>query len=140
MRGARSRIEAAQAAAEAARLRAEQAQAEADRLREQLAQLRADGARRRELIERLQRSRRAEREWNQELRTQLQRVHAARGALAEDADVSELVLRATIQLTDAEKGLLLARTDSDSDGDRRAPATRRPRTRRSRTWSRFPCT
>jgi HD-GYP domain-containing protein (c-di-GMP phosphodiesterase class II)/GGDEF domain-containing protein len=103
VRGARRRAEQAEAALE-------RAVAERDGLRREL-------VRRRDLIERLQRSRRVERDWNQELRDQLQRAHAARGALAERADVRDLVLQAAIQLVEAEKGLLLSREDVDSDGD-----------------------
>ena len=86
-------------------------------LRQELSRREKDLVRRRELIERLQRSRRAERDWNRELRDQLQRAHAARGALADHADVRELVLRATIELVGAQKGLLLSREDDDDDGD-----------------------
>jgi HD-GYP domain-containing protein (c-di-GMP phosphodiesterase class II)/GGDEF domain-containing protein len=103
VRGARERAERAEAALERANI-------ERDRLRKELLH-------RRDLIERLQRWRRVERDWNQELRDQLQRAHGARGALAEGADVRDLVLRAAIQLVEAEKGLLLSREDSDSDGD-----------------------
>jgi HD-GYP domain-containing protein (c-di-GMP phosphodiesterase class II) len=90
--------------------RLEKARGERDRLRREL-------TRRRELIERLQRLWRAERDWNQELRDQLQRAHATHGSLAEHADVRDLVLRAAIELVGAEKGLLLSREDVDSDGD-----------------------
>jgi len=55
-----------------------------------------------------------------ELRAQLEHAHRA-GASPGDADGDEdardLVLRAAIALVDAEKGLLLSRTDSDRDGD-----------------------
>jgi HD-GYP domain-containing protein (c-di-GMP phosphodiesterase class II)/GGDEF domain-containing protein len=108
------RAAAAQAAAEQQRGRA---LAESDRLRQELSRREKELVRRRELIERLQRSRRAERDWNHELRNQLQRAHAARWALADDADVRELVLHATIELVGAEKGLLLSRQDEDADGD-----------------------
>jgi HD-GYP domain-containing protein (c-di-GMP phosphodiesterase class II)/GGDEF domain-containing protein len=104
------RVRTAEAEQKAAAERVEHARAEVKRLRQQL-------GRQRELIERLQRSRRAERDWNQELRDQLQRVHAARGPLADAEDVRELVLRAAIELVAAEKGLLLSREDADSDGD-----------------------
>ena len=111
------RAAAAQAATHAAEQQLGRAIAERDRARQELARRDKDLVRRRELIERLQRSRRAERDWNRELRDQLQRAHAARGALTEDADVRELVLHATIELVGAEKGLLLSREDDDADGD-----------------------
>lgn len=113
----RRRLAAAQAAVDAADEQRARALAERDRLQQELSRREQDLVRRRELIERLQRSRRAEHDWNRELRDQLQRAHAARGALADDTDVRELVLRATIELVDAQKGLLLSRADDDADGD-----------------------
>ena len=117
LRRARERAAAAEAVADAARQRLGHALAERDRLRQEVSRQEKDLGRRRELIGRLERSRRAERDWNRELRDQLQRAHAARGALAEHADVRELVLRAAIQLVGAQKGLLLSRADEDADGD-----------------------
>ncbi len=114
------------ALAERERLREETAEAhkreqvalaERDRLRGTLARREVDLAHRGRLIERLQRSRRAEREWNHELRVQLQRAQVSRGVLAEGADVRELVLEAAIKLVGAQKGLLLSRADADADGD-----------------------
>jgi HD-GYP domain-containing protein (c-di-GMP phosphodiesterase class II) len=102
--------ERAEARLSTAEERLEHARTEAARLRREL-------TRRRELIERLQRLRRSERDWNQELRDQLHRAHAAAGALAEHADVRDLVLRAAMELVGADKGLLLSREDLDSDGD-----------------------
>ena len=58
------------------------------------------------VLRRLRDSWQAEREWSRELRRQLQELHdrsSGRG------DVLELVLRAAIQLVDAEKELLLTR-------------------------------
>ena len=66
------------------------------------------------VLRRLRDSWQAEREWSRELRRQLQELHdrsSGRG------DVLELVLRAAIQLVNAEKGLLLTREDEDADGD-----------------------
>jgi HD-GYP domain-containing protein (c-di-GMP phosphodiesterase class II) len=115
------------------------AEAERERLAEQLATARegqGDAGRlrdqlrhERELLGRLRQSWRAEREWNRELRGQIQRLYAERCALVADehdreydgghpADsVSALILRAAIQLVEAEKGLLLSRTDADGDGE-----------------------
>ncbi len=72
----------------------------------------------RELGRRLQASRQAEREWNRELRGQIQRLADTRGGDedGEHGDVRDLVLRTAIQLVEAQKGLLLSRTDADGDG------------------------
>lgn len=107
------RLRAARAAAEQ---RLAGALAERDRLRLELRRREVELVRRREFIERLQRSRRAERDFNLELRTQLQREHAARGALGDSGDPRELILRAAIKLVEAEKGLLLSRREADEDG------------------------
>lgn len=101
----------------AAHKREQFALAESDRLRRVLARREADLTHHGQLIGRLQRSRRAEREWNHELRVQLQRAQVSRGVLSESADVRELVLEAAIKLVGAEKGLLLSREDLDADGD-----------------------
>lgn len=114
---AEARAGAARTDLDAAEARAEHAVAECERLRQELDRRQADLLRRRQLIERLHRSRRAERDWNQELRLQLGRAQTSRGALAEDADVREHILRAAIELVEADKGLLLSRDDGDSDGD-----------------------
>jgi len=108
------RVRALLRASEAAQVEGEQ---ERGRLLERLRARDAELVGRRELIERLHRARRAEREFNDELRDQLQRVNAVAGPLGEEEDVRELVLRAAIGLLDAEKGLLLSRTDGDHDGD-----------------------
>jgi HD-GYP domain-containing protein (c-di-GMP phosphodiesterase class II) len=89
-----------------------------DRLQGQLERSQVELRRRRELVERLTRARRAEREFNLELREQLEHAHRTGGSPGDaDEDVRELVLRAAIALVGAEKGLLLARTDADRDGD-----------------------
>jgi HD-GYP domain-containing protein (c-di-GMP phosphodiesterase class II) len=94
----------------------DEASHERDLLREELRRREVELLRRHELIERLQRGRRAEREWNRELSVQLQREHGARGRLVEQTDARDLVLRAAIELVEAEKGLLLSRRDADGDG------------------------
>jgi HD-GYP domain-containing protein (c-di-GMP phosphodiesterase class II) len=66
------------------------------------------------VLRRLRNSWQAEREWSRELRRQLQELH---GRSSDRSDVTELVLRAAIQLVNAEKGLLLTREDDDGDGD-----------------------
>jgi HD-GYP domain-containing protein (c-di-GMP phosphodiesterase class II) len=73
-----------------------------------------------ELLRRLRQSLQAEREWNRELRAQVQRLHARRGMLEDgggDDDVHTLILRAAIELVEAEKGLLISRADEDEDGE-----------------------
>lgn len=57
-----------------------------------------------------------ERHWGRELRSQVVAMHQARSALAPRDDLRSLVLRVALDLTDAPKGLLLARTDADGDG------------------------
>jgi HD-GYP domain-containing protein (c-di-GMP phosphodiesterase class II) len=89
---------------------------ERDRLHDALRKRETELVRRRELIERLQRSRRAERDWNSELRAQLQREHESRDGPEEGGDARDLILRAAIKLVEAEKGLLLSRADEDADG------------------------
>ncbi len=71
-------------------------------------------AQERVLLRRLRDSWRAEREWSRELRGQLQDLH---GRSSGRGDVLELVLKASIQLVNAQKGLLLAKDDDDGDGD-----------------------
>ena len=74
--------------------------------------------RQRELTQRLGRSRRAEREWNRELRGQIQRLYDTRRTPDPDApgDVRDLVLQTAIKLVEAQKGMLLSREDADGDG------------------------
>jgi HD-GYP domain-containing protein (c-di-GMP phosphodiesterase class II) len=73
----------------------------------------------RELTRRLGQSRRAEREWNSELRGQIQRLYDTRRTPDPDApgDVRELVLQTAIRLVEAPKGMLLSRQDADGDGE-----------------------
>jgi GGDEF domain-containing protein len=66
------------------------------------------------VLRRLRNAWESEREWSRELRRQLQALH---GRSSDRGDVIELVLKAAIQLVDAEKGLLLTRADEDGDGD-----------------------
>ena len=113
---AHATLEIAQAHAAAERREREHAE-ERKRLERELRRREHALQRERELAARLQQSRRAEREWNRELRAQLQRVSEQRGVLAHDGDVRELVLVAAIRLLGAEKGLLLSREDKDRDGD-----------------------
>lgn len=65
---------------------------------------------------RVERARRAEREWARELREQVLALHRRHEALGDTDDIRELVLRVAIELVGAEKGLLLSRGDRDHDG------------------------
>jgi HD-GYP domain-containing protein (c-di-GMP phosphodiesterase class II) len=105
-----------EALGERAARQAEEKRVECERLREALRRAEDAGARQRQLLGRLERSRRAEREWNRELRAQLQRLYESPGRLAGRGDVGALVLEAAMRLVDAEKGMLLSRADADGDG------------------------
>ena len=65
---------------------------------------------------RMSRAREAERSWSRELREQVSRLYAQRGALGDTGDIRELVLRVAMELLDASKGLLLSASDDDDDG------------------------
>ena len=73
--------------------------------------------RERHMIGRLERARKAEREWNRELREQVLHLHRDRGTLGDHDDIRDLVLRVALQLLDAEKGLLISHQDGDGDGE-----------------------
>ncbi len=100
------------ALAESERLRADRASE-----RKQLDQVRQALAHHQDLLQRVRRSWRAEREWSTELRGQIQHLYDTRGVLGEESDVRALVLEAAIKLTESEKGLLMSRGDADGDGD-----------------------
>jgi HD-GYP domain-containing protein (c-di-GMP phosphodiesterase class II) len=65
---------------------------------------------------RLERARRAEREWTRELRDQVLALHRRQGAVDDTDDLGELVLRIAMELVGAAKGLLLSKSDRDGDG------------------------
>ena len=104
-----------EALADRAAQQAERDRHERERLQRALRRAEETGAQQRVLLRRLEQSRRAEREWNRELRAQLQDMYESSRRLADD-DVRALVLRAAIQLVEAEKGILLSREDADGDG------------------------
>ncbi|HYP47727.1 MAG TPA: HD domain-containing phosphohydrolase, partial [Thermoleophilaceae bacterium] len=66
---------------------------------------------------RVERARKAEKEWARELRDQIMHLHTQRGVLGYTGDVRELVLQVAITQTQSEKGVLLAREDLDKDGN-----------------------
>jgi diguanylate cyclase (GGDEF)-like protein len=82
----------------------------ASRLGQQLAKEQARAAA-------LERRHRVEREWIRELRSRVAEYQHQRGVLGGEEDLPALVLRTTMSLLGAEKGLLLSRTDADGDGD-----------------------
>jgi GGDEF domain-containing protein len=111
-----------QRALDAARREAdvERAAAADDRRRheQELERMRGLATRQQELLARLQQSWRAEREWNRELRGRIARQDPTPGPLdGKGEDVRALVLKAAIELTESERGLLLSREDADDDGE-----------------------
>lgn len=95
---------------------AERQRDERERVRQALRRAEETAAQQRVLLRRFEQSRRAEREWNRELRGQLQQMYESPRGLAGRDDVHALVLHAAIQLVEAEKGILLSREDADGDG------------------------
>jgi diguanylate cyclase (GGDEF)-like protein len=69
--------------------------------------------REREAHARSERGRRLEREWNRELREQVMHLHHERGVLGDTSDIRALVLHIAVTLLDAEKGMLLQRSESN---------------------------
>jgi diguanylate cyclase (GGDEF)-like protein len=82
-------------------------------LRRELDDERSRLTREREMRLRTERARRAEREWARELRGQVLHMYRSNGS---NGDVRELVLEVAIQLSGAERGLLLSQEDKDGDG------------------------
>jgi HD-GYP domain-containing protein (c-di-GMP phosphodiesterase class II) len=105
----RRRTNEAERQADEAERRAEDREREAREMRE-----RADHERNARL--RAESARRAEREWNRELRTQIVRLHNQHGALGDWDDIRALVLHIAVTLLEAEKGMLFSRGDEDRDG------------------------
>ena len=93
-------------------------QADRERLEAHVRRLEAAQRNVTDLLRRLRRSFESEREWNRELRAQLQRLQVGHGMLDDrEEDLHALILRAAIELVEAEKGLLISRSDDDADGD-----------------------
>lgn len=97
----RSELREAQAAAEAAREEVRESERRRARLERSH---REDLAQREGLI----RAWRSEREWNRELRSQISRIQGSRGLLGRHDDVRRAVLELTMDLVDAEKGVLMS--------------------------------
>lgn len=90
----------ARAAAETAQQRVREAEAERDRLQRERDEERAQR-------ERIERARDQASDWNRKLGAQVARMQHERGALGRH-DVREMVLELTMQLAEAEKGILLS--------------------------------
>jgi HD-GYP domain-containing protein (c-di-GMP phosphodiesterase class II) len=110
------RAKTCEARLERAREELERTRAEQERLRGELRGAQAAARRQRDVLHRVAQSRQAEREWNRELRTQLQRLYESPRRAPGREDVAGLILRAAIELVGAEKGMLLSREDADADG------------------------
>jgi len=113
---ARRQSQSAQASEAEARRQSQSAQASEAEAREQAAQQQREADEHRRGVARAVAALDRERHWSRELRSQVVAMHQARGALASRDDLRSLVLRVALDLTDAPKGLLLARTDGDGDG------------------------
>ena len=75
-----------------------------------------EAERARQALELVERSRRATRDWADELRGQLHRLQHQRGTLGSAEDTPALVLRVALDLMEADRGILLRRVDADGDG------------------------
>jgi diguanylate cyclase (GGDEF)-like protein len=102
-------------AARAKQVELEKAESEAElrKIKGRLEAQRTEITRERQLRLRTERARQAEREWSRELREQVVNMYRSRGP---SGDVHELVLEIAIQLSGAEKGMLLSQHDGDGDG------------------------
>jgi HD-GYP domain-containing protein (c-di-GMP phosphodiesterase class II) len=110
--GARAiRLERARAQGEIERQAAER-----QRLRRELQRAEEAVRVQRDVLRQVERSRRAEREWSRELRTQLQQMYASPHRRAGRRDVVLLILQTAIELVGADRGMLLSREDGDGDG------------------------
>jgi HD-GYP domain-containing protein (c-di-GMP phosphodiesterase class II) len=86
------------------------------RLREQIAAREEEVATAKDRANRFSRRDEREREVNRQLRRQIADLQAQHGPLGDWQDIRTLVLRMTMSLVEADKGMLLSR-DSDGDGD-----------------------
>src|SRR5215218_1324298 len=111
----RAELRAAAAIAAAERAHAEYAR-DRERLERQVKRLERERTQQLELIQRVRQSWQAEREWNRELRGQVQRLGSEHGMFGDGEDARALVLRAAIERVEAGKGVLVSRHDADGDG------------------------
>nr|MBA2557425.1 hypothetical protein [Chloroflexota bacterium] len=84
--------------------------------RSELETARAEVAEEQARRRRMEDARRSEIEWISRLRQEVLEREAMRGVLGDPADMPSLVLRMAMSLLEADKGLLLSRTDEDADG------------------------
>jgi diguanylate cyclase (GGDEF)-like protein len=96
---------------ESARGEAEQNEQELERTQSRLSETEQRLERERQALARTERARKLEREWNRELRDQVLRMHHERGMLGQTDDIRALVMHIAVTLLEAEKGMLLQRTD-----------------------------
>ena len=115
----RSQGESKQAHEEAEEQResAERAEREAAERRETLQEREQELARARAQAARANELRQLERDWNRELRSKVIGLQHAAGALGDQSDVRSLVLRLTVRLVGAEKGLLLTHRPGHEEQD-----------------------
>ena len=118
---ARSEAEERGRRAEEQEQRADRAEDETENLRQEVGEEReqVEQERRRDQdeVERMRRALDDQRQWSRELSSRLSELQHREGALGGRDDVRSLVLRVAISLLDAEKGLLLSRSDEDQDGN-----------------------
>lgn len=107
-RRARAAEEEARAAEQAALGRLRRSETQRERLQRERSEDRAQR-------EGMAQAWRGEREWNRELRGQIERLQRAQGVLGRHDDVRTTVLELTMSLVDAEKGLLLSRRETADD-------------------------
>ena len=117
LQSSRSELEGAREEARKQGELAARAEQEAQERREQLAQREQELARSRAQAARANELRQLERSWNRELRSQVIGLQRAAGALGDPSDIRSLVLRLTVRLVQAEKGLLLTHRPGHEDRD-----------------------
>ena len=93
------------------------AKREREDLQGQVRRLQATLSRHDEMLSKVQRAWKAEREWSRELRSQIGRMRPERSSFESHGDVRELILEAAIKLAEGDRGLLLSREDEDDDGE-----------------------
>ncbi len=110
-------LEGAREEADEQRDHAARAEKDAQQRRQELKEREQELARSRAQATRANELRQLERSWNHELRSEVVGLQRAAGALGDPADVRSLVLRLTVRLVQAEKGLLLTHRPGQEDRD-----------------------